>query len=367
MVCMGLLRSHLLRVACSLAALQLASLAPETATALCLAVPGDVDQSGNANVGDVACTLLAVRWQIMLIEKNGNWLLPTCAGGDVALVFEQNCDGVIDISDAILVIHHALAQPLSPLLDANQDGCHDACEPLDCECGNQLREVGEQCDPGLEALSDVIADRCRTTCELPKCGDATVDTNEQCDDGNATNGDGCEEDCVVTGGAGAMLPYVEGFDAAGAVTLSAVPWRVESKYGDSGNNWTLATVGPLGPDPHIRYVGQPAGTSYITRIVSPPLNASTATSLTLTFEQTIALSNAAGNGGFRVFVSKDNGATWTKMSEHNANLGGLPPTQSVVDLSAVAAGQSEVRIAFELSSTAPLQVDYWDIDNIQVQ
>jgi len=54
----------------------------------------------------------------------------------------------------------------------------------------------EQCDDG-NANSDVLADACRSDCELPSCGDGVVDSGEQCDDGDNAAGDGCSEACQI--------------------------------------------------------------------------------------------------------------------------------------------------------------------------
>jgi len=58
-------------------------------------------------------------------------------------------------------------------------------------------EEGEDCDDG-GLNSDVEPDSCRTTCQLPGCGDGTVDTGEVCDDGNVLDGDTCSADCQVS-------------------------------------------------------------------------------------------------------------------------------------------------------------------------
>lgn len=39
---------------------------------------------------------------------------------------------------------------------------------------------------------------CRLDCTIPACGDGRLDGGEVCDDGNATDGDGCESDCLLT-------------------------------------------------------------------------------------------------------------------------------------------------------------------------
>lgn len=57
----------------------------------------------------------------------------------------------------------------------------------------------EECDAG-PANDDATPDACRTTCFLPRCGDAVVDGGEVCDDGTASPCDGCDETCQPVAG-----------------------------------------------------------------------------------------------------------------------------------------------------------------------
>jgi cysteine-rich repeat protein len=61
-------------------------------------------------------------------------------------------------------------------------------------CGDGIVDDTEDCDDGADN-SDVLPDRCRTTCVDPDCGDGVVDEDEDCDDGNTVDGDGCDADC----------------------------------------------------------------------------------------------------------------------------------------------------------------------------
>ena len=128
------------------------------------------------------------------------------------------------------------------------DGCDENCR-LEPECGNAIVEEGEQCDDGNVKSGDGCDADCRietvghdccetghglgcndpeiqscvcgedpwccdvvwdTTCvdevesfscgdcNLPACGDNTIDPNEECDDGNTVDGDGCDGNCTLT-------------------------------------------------------------------------------------------------------------------------------------------------------------------------
>lgn len=75
------------------------------------------------------------------------------------------------------------------------DGCAANCRKLEL-CGDGIVDPGaEQCDMGPNN-SDTIADRCRTNCTQPRCGDGTEDDGEECDDGNTENGDTCDSNCT---------------------------------------------------------------------------------------------------------------------------------------------------------------------------
>jgi cysteine-rich repeat protein len=80
------------------------------------------------------------------------------------------------------------------------DGCARDCDSTEV-CGDGVRDVGEQCDLGADN-ADTPDSACRTTCQVPACGDEIVDPDrgESCDDGDA-NADvpdaGCRTSCQV--------------------------------------------------------------------------------------------------------------------------------------------------------------------------
>ena len=93
------------------------------------------------------------------------------------------------------------------------------------ECGNGIREKGEQCDDGNTSNFDSClanctsascgdgylwtgkeqcddgntsnTDSCTNSCLNAACGDGYIQSGETCDDGNTTNGDGCSSSCAT--------------------------------------------------------------------------------------------------------------------------------------------------------------------------
>ncbi len=80
--------------------------------------------------------------------------------------------------------------------NSNTAACTLACQAA--ACGDGFTQAGvEECDDGA-ANSNTAA--CTLMCAAAKCGDGFVRAGvEPCDDGNMTNGDGCNNDCVVSG------------------------------------------------------------------------------------------------------------------------------------------------------------------------
>ncbi|MEO1483574.1 MAG: DUF4215 domain-containing protein [Myxococcota bacterium] len=65
-----------------------------------------------------------------------------------------------------------------------------------CDCGDRDRDPIDRCDSVELTLNGDTADRCRSDCSPPRCGDGILDSDEVCDDGNLVSGDGCSGDCL---------------------------------------------------------------------------------------------------------------------------------------------------------------------------
>jgi len=60
-----------------------------------------------------------------------------------------------------------------------------------CECGDGIRQFGEECDEGVASTN------CDAFCRFTaRCGNGRVDAGETCDDGNQEPGDGCSPLCL---------------------------------------------------------------------------------------------------------------------------------------------------------------------------
>ena len=72
----------------------------------------------------------------------------------------------------------------------NGDGCGEDCLIERCGDGRVQRLSGETCDDGNSEADDGCSERCQI-----ECGDGVLGMNEGCDDGNRQNGDGCDHLC----------------------------------------------------------------------------------------------------------------------------------------------------------------------------
>jgi cysteine-rich repeat protein len=72
--------------------------------------------------------------------------------------------------------------------DGDGDGTEDGESGDVPECGDGVKEGGEQCDDGNQNPFDGCHE-----CETSSCGDGIVDANEQCDDGNIDTQDACPD------------------------------------------------------------------------------------------------------------------------------------------------------------------------------
>lgn len=84
-------------------------------------VVGDLTGDGLVGVTDVQCSLLSG-----LAALSGA-ASPSCLAGPLEAA-DTTCDEAVDVSDALVVVTIALEIGLPPAIDANANGCPDACE-----------------------------------------------------------------------------------------------------------------------------------------------------------------------------------------------------------------------------------------------
>jgi len=108
-------------------------------------------------------------------ECDGDCTAVSCGDGYVNPAAGEDCDAADDTAD-----------------------CDGGCTAVICGDGYTNTVAGEACDDGLDN-NDTLPDACRTSCELPSCGDGAVDSDETCDDGAANSDvmpDVCRLDCT---------------------------------------------------------------------------------------------------------------------------------------------------------------------------
>lgn len=124
-------------------------------------VLGDVDGSGSVNVADALCALLAS------LEALGGGTPPGCLAGTPTLeAADMSCDGGTTTSDVILVVQLALAGTVPAAVDADGDGCVDAC----ISCGGA---VAAQCLVDGSCIGDGTAN---PAAECQQCDASVTDT-----------------------------------------------------------------------------------------------------------------------------------------------------------------------------------------------
>ncbi len=105
-------------------------------------------------------------------------------------------------------------------------------------------------------------------------------------------------------------------------------------------------------------------------LVSPTINLMSATSVMLQFESYMRHCCTANNGDIIVSVSIDGGVTWTNFdaveglgpNDHSTN-----PDLKEYNISALAAGQSNVRLKFTFNPNGSFSHYFWAIDDIVLQ
>ncbi len=95
-------------------------------------LPGDVTNDGKVTVTDIQCVILESLSELIGEDS------PGCAKCDTDL----NCDDFTDVSDVSLAIKMAFGNPLSNVVDADQNNIPDACEICSAESLSDCNDYG---------------------------------------------------------------------------------------------------------------------------------------------------------------------------------------------------------------------------------
>ncbi len=152
------------------------SAAPQ-AEAACPAVLGDVTGDGTTSVLDVQCEILTA-----LAVLGGTAQTPNCLAVPLGEA-DVDCSGEVTVVDVMHVINAVLLFPLDIAVDANGNGCFDACEVPPPTC--TLATVGMPCDDGDPCTVD---DRCQAGASTVSCAGVLKD----CGDGDPCTADACD-------------------------------------------------------------------------------------------------------------------------------------------------------------------------------
>ena len=173
----------------------------------CLDPPGDITADGNTNVVDVQCEIITTLWQLSL-NSDPTASAPDCLGVSAEQA-DVDCTDGINVTDAVLVIYWSLETALSAEIDANSNGCPDACDgPPDtwtCDLDYYGTEDGCDCncgayDPDCDGPPETEVFGCANgdtnflsdvSCNDPLCTDWT------CDLSYYDAEDGCDCECGI--------------------------------------------------------------------------------------------------------------------------------------------------------------------------
>ena len=217
----------------------------------------------------------------------------------------------------------------------------DVCDPSSATCSNPPKpdccKADDQCDDGSPCTADrCVVFKCRYRVQAGCCA-----TDAECHDGDPCTTSVCQWNQCATAASGACADEPTGvlhtfdtglapFTATGSPTFQA-----------SGGAATLSID----------------AAPWEATLLGPAVDALEATKLTLQFTQ---VPPDAGTAEARISI--DGGATWTTV--HSQPPGGPAGTFVSVDLTGLADGQGDVRVAFVWSGAADTAGASWTIDDV---
>ena len=253
--------------------------------------------------------------------------------------------------------------------DASDCGTPAPCRTAACVDGACLEAAVPECCLATADCDD--QDLCTTdACVQGTCSHArqsgccTLDA--QCDDGQPCTADTCttghackhsfDPECTTP------LPYLQPF--TGVSALSAIGWTAQNQSGGPGTNFKV--TGASAPfDDHLMFDDTPVVQNYVHRAMSPRLSAPQGVDVSLKWRASYdAYSAATTDTTCSVEVSADDGATWTEAWAATYKKVSAAAETHVVDVSAVAAGSDQVRLAFVVTGKTSYDLLGWHIDDV---
>ena len=247
---------------------------------------------------------------------------------------------------------------------AQADCCEVATEASDCEDSNpctcdkcvygKCRHLGPDQAPascGLPGSCCVTSDDCESSadpCITVACTDAvctpTVESN-------------CAKD----------LPYTQTFNSTSS--LSTLSWSQVERGNSAAGNWKRVSAGDLGPDNHERFDWTPQTVDFDSFIVTPPLDSSDETTVTVQYERNLDLFTGSVDLGTYVIVDLD--ADGPSASDTFIALSDATATDDIEaeQLQAVVSEANlsdHLYVGFRVAGSDTYNVNHFDIDNVKV-
>ncbi len=229
--------------------------APGNATSTACWLPvADLTNDGAVFITDVQCTALTNLW----VLGGATTPPPVCIGrpGSPFVSADFNCDGAVNVADALLSAYTTLGIPLSSSVDADGDGCPDACKRDSDNDGAYDSADCAPLDPAIGPCAPEVCNGVDDNCDGIVDGPDAAAMDASCDDHDPCNGmEGCappvdhgiritEVMLDPTAAAAGMGQWVEIHNGTLA-TVDVHGWRLESSDGSSATLWGGAGSFPV--------------------------------------------------------------------------------------------------------------------------
>lgn len=308
----------------------------------CCEVLADCPPAGPCQ--DVACIGVSCRY----------FNLPGCC------VSNAECDDGNSCTDDLCVNNVCSISPAPGCsCDVNAD-CNDGDLCTSDKCTDGICQITEsenccssasECDDGNECTNDLcLAGNCKNFTQANCC---TIESD--CNDYDTCTSDTCEngtcsytalEVCIEL--PGVLHSFTTGIENEG-FSVDTTPKDTPGWKLSSGKAALVLSTGPPLP--------------WVTILNSPIIDATDEEFLHLQWDQTLPAAAGTPGDELEVRLSTDGGALWTVVYAHNPAGPGAQSRISM-DLSAVAANESSLRLAFVWDAEASSGGAHWVVDNV---